>query len=789
MSGPLGQIPRRPSFSRPSTSNSLPAGNPRPGTIQPQVAVLSGSSNNGIPRPGAPRPPFPPYPGVPPPSYLPHSPNSVRSYGSPYPLVPSPSSARDFAQVITNADAKVIEYLVKKGYNRTEQMLRSESSNLDRDGKPIQERAEDLGTAKYAKGFRLLSNWIESNLDIYKFELRRLLWPIFVYSFIELITNNYTADGKDFLKEFKDQFQQVHADELTTFDTISLPQQINDNTITKLYLSSKYRIPLNTHVYFNLITHLESNSKQGGSVIIYLLQTYCEIRETKRGPIDQFSFEAIINQAHGVEPEESDLQEGIPGAFTGVTNKDIQNNNAKLLLGPMALEDELAADVRADLDEEDSKNPPELGKPSLVELFDQSIKREEGVEGPGRNEIPYPPSRARDVTMEVQKIKEHRDRFKIESRNGGVGPAVSICMFTFHNTLDTINCIEFSDDNNLVAVGTEESYIRVWHLHGDPLPSETKSGPNDPPPSNSRRLIGHSAPVYAVSFSPSIRGADESDTATAPKLLLSSSSDRTIRLWSLEAWACLVVYKGHEGPVWNVKWGPFGHYFLTCGHDRSVRIWGQDHISYLRMFIGHDSNVNQIAWHPNGAYVFSASDQADKTVRMWSFTTGDCVRVFTGHTDTISALQCAPNGKILASADCGGSIILWDLAKGTQIKRCRGHGKGGIWSLSFSVESTVLCSGGADGTVRLWDIEVPSDPYKNNDGEVIGTGGQADATRVTGAITGAQANPTTGSSKKKGKETMITPDQIVAFPTKRSPVYKVMFTRMNLVMAGGCYLP
>lgn len=325
-------------------------------------------------------------------------------------------------------------------------------------------------------------------------------------------------------------------------------------------------------------------------------------------------------------------------------------------------------------------------------------------------------------------------------------------------------------------------------MHGEPLSSETKPGPNDPPPSNSRRLIGHSAPVYSVSFSPSIRGADDSDTSTAPKLLLSCSSDRTIRLWSLEAWACVVVYKGHEGPVWNVKWGPFGHYFLTCGLDRTVRIWGQDHISYLRMMIGHDSNVNQIAWHPNGAYVFSASDQADKTVRMWSFTTGECVRVFTGHTETISSLECAPNGKILASADSGGSIILWDLAKGTQIKRCRGHGKGGIWSLSFSVESTVLCSGGADGTVRIWDIEVPADPYKNNDGEIIGTGGQANATQI-GATVGAQANPATGSSKKKGKEVMITPDQIAAFPTKRSPVYKVMFTRMNLVMAGGCYLP
>lgn len=352
--------------------------------------------------------------------------------------------------------------------------------------------------------------------------------------------------------------------------------------------------------------------------------------------------------------------------------------------------------------------------------------------------------------------------------------------------------MEFSDDTNLVAVGTEESYIRVWHLHGDPLPSIVQSGAKDALPSSSRRLIGHSAPVYSVSFSPSIAGpekADPSTPSTAPKLLLSSSSDKTIRLWSLEAWTCLVVYKGHEGPVWNVRWGPFGHYFATCGWDKTVRIWGQDHISYLRLLVGHDSNVNQIAWHPNGAYVFSASDQADKSIRMWSFTTGECVRVFAGHTDFISALECSPNGKILASADGGGNIIFWDLAKGQMIKRCKGHGKGGIWSLSFSVESTVLVSGGADGTVRVWDVEVPTDPHKT-EGEVVGTGGQTDATRINGATAGAQPSAAVAAGgKKKGKDTTITPDQISAFPTKKSPVYKVKFTRMNLVMAGGCYLP
>ena len=206
--------------------------------------------------------------------------------------------------------------------------------------------------------------------------------------------------------------------------------------------------------------------------------------------------------------------------------------------------------------------------------------------------------------------------------------------------------------------------------------------------------------------------------------------------------------------------------------------------------VGHDSNVNQIAWHPNGAYVFSASDGADKTVRMWSFVSGDCVRVFVGHLEFISALECSPDGCTLASADGSGTIILWDLATGKELKRCKGHGKGGVWSLSFSVESTVLVSGGADGTVRVWDVKGLDGQNKAGDGEIIGIGGQVDASRINGAVTGTQVTVPAGvGGKKKGKETMITPDQISAFSTKKSPVYKVKFTRMNLVMAGGCYLP
>ena len=352
-----------------------------------------------------------------------------------------------------------------------------------------------------------------------------------------------------------------------------------------------------------------------------------------------------------------------------------------------------------------------------------------------------------------------------------------------------INCLDISGDSLLVAAGMAESYIRVWSMDGNALPSY---GENPPPPSNSRRLIGHSGPVYAVSFSPSIDNSesitpsDPSAVKCTSRWLLSSSADKTVRLWSLDLWQCVVVYKGHDSPVWDVAWGPFGHYFLTGGHDKTARIWSTEHISYLRMLVGHDQDVDTVAWHPNSAYVFTGS--SDRTIRMWAMTTGNSVRMFTGHTGNLTSLACSPNGKLLASADDAGYILLWDLGPGRMLKRMRGHGKGGIWSLSWSVESTVLVSGGADGTVRVWDVEGPA--RAPDQGRTIAEGGSGVKVDGTGANTvQAPAGIAGAGSKKKGKDVVVTADQISAFPTKKSPVYKVSFTKRNLVVAGGAYLP
>ncbi|KAI9681464.1 MAG: Transcription initiation factor TFIID subunit 5 [Caeruleum heppii] len=696
-----------------------------------------------------------------------------------------------------NLNSIVIEYLCKKGYSRTEAMLRIESSATDKEGRPIINRAEDAGGEKYMRAFILLRVWIEQSLDIYKPEYKRLLWPIFVYSFLNLAEEFYPRECEAFFNKFKDLFVADHEDDIRKLSPIYLPEHATENEIAQLYRTHKYRITLTSVAYFNLVQFLEAKDKEGGTVLINVLQRCCEIKTVDRGPSERHSLAALLSK-NDEEEDSLGQEDGIPGHRSGPsTTGDTAATLPKLRLGQMPMEPELMGDVQGDLEDEDAQKPPAAGQPSLVEVFQQSIKREEDEEAPLRTDLPLPPSKARDVAMEVLKVKENRDRYKLDGRTGGVGPGVSVTMFTFHNTFDSINCLDFSQDNLLVAAGTSDSYIRVWTLDGRALKPSIAPGPHEPPPSNSRRLIGHSSDVYAVSFSPSVYSPDPlpAGVTTHPQYLLSCSADKTIRLWSLDTWTCLVVYKGHMNPVWDITWGPYGHYFVTGSNDKTAQLWSTDHITSLRIFAGHDQDVDVVCFHPNSGYVFTGS--CDKTVRMWSVTTGNSVRLFSGHKGNITSLACSPDGKLLASADDAGAILLWDLAPSKILKRMRGHGKGGIWSLSWSVESTILVSGGADGTVRVWDVRFPTGEAAAQQGRVVSEGGTGTTLNAGGATagpnttgTGVAGAGTAGSgAKKKGKDVVITPDQISAFPTKKSAVYKVHFTRKNLILAGGAYLP
>lgn len=254
-----------------------------------------------------------------------------------------------------------------------------------------------------------------------------------------MVTSFYPQDAKQFFESNKNMFLPEHTDDIRVFEPISLPEHVQDNSTAKLYRTNKYRVVLSNPAYTNLLQFLESKEKEGGSVMNAILSSYCVIKTMDRAADDRFSFAAMLGQIGAGQSFPSE-DEGIPGhhpgsAYTG-DNPAMAGTLPRLRLGKMPMEQTMEEDVRAELADEDVKIPPPAGKNTFTQEFDQMIKKEEEEEAPTRADIPFPPSTARDVAMEVMKVKENRDRYKLDGRTGGVGPGISVCMFTFHNTYD-----------------------------------------------------------------------------------------------------------------------------------------------------------------------------------------------------------------------------------------------------------------------------------------------------------------------------------------------------------------
>jgi transcription initiation factor TFIID subunit 5 len=113
-------------------------------------------------------------------------------------------------------------------------------------------------------------------------------------------------------------------------------------------------------------------------------------------------------------------------------------------------------------------------------------------------------------------------------------------------------------------------------------------------------------------------------------------------------------------------------------------------------------------------------------------------------------MATSPDGKYLASAGEDLAINLWDLGTGKRVKKMTGH-TATIYSLAFSQETSVLTSGGADWTVRCWDV-------KSAGGLATKSGGE-DTTMVDGygfPKKAAAAANTEASTEKEEDDNFVT---------------------------------
>jgi len=109
--------------------------------------------------------------------------------------------------------------------------------------------------------------------------------------------------------------------------------------------------------------------------------------------------------------------------------------------------------------------------------------------------------------------------------------------------------------------------------------------------------------------------------------------------------------------------------------------------------------TRSVAFSPDGRTI--AAGGGDGSVKLWDVEKGHEVRAMSGHTAPVAAI--AYSSRLLASASWDKTARVWDAVTGKPLVRLAGH-REGVVAVAFSPNAGRLATGSFDGTVKVWDV-------------------------------------------------------------------------------------
>lgn len=274
-----------------------------------------------------------------------------------------------------------------------------------------------------------------------------------------------------------------------------------------------------------------------------------------------------------------------------------------------------------------------------------------------------------------------------------------------------INTVVYSLGSNTIATASDDKTIRLW---------DARTG------KNLKVLTGHTEPIYAVKFSPD------------GKTIVSRCEDKTIRMWNVYTGELIRTFNVFQGPIafspdgntilgtssssdhlqmlnvttgeliktfhWrnlisSVAYSPDGNIFAAGSYDGLIRVWNVSTGQPIRTFKAHSDTVLCLAFSPDGKTLTTAS--RDDTMRWWNIHTGENIKTFSEYLGGRSYSKYSPDGKTIA-IERHDEVWLRDASTGKNLNTFKGHTQY-IAGIAFSPKKSIIATGSADKTARLWD--------------------------------------------------------------------------------------
>jgi WD40 repeat protein len=144
-------------------------------------------------------------------------------------------------------------------------------------------------------------------------------------------------------------------------------------------------------------------------------------------------------------------------------------------------------------------------------------------------------------------------------------------------------------------------------------------------------------------------------------LWLTGGHDSIIRITDIREsnkHICLAQYVGHKSIISDVKFAHDDSFIVSSSYDRTIKIWNARSAIVDRTLQGHLDAVTCCDVSPDGRYI--ASGSLDSTVRFWDFSTGECITIIKKHTKWVKMVRFSHDGRYLATASLDRKIYIWD---------------------------------------------------------------------------------------------------------------------------------